>query len=135
MKKFKQLSFIVAVALLLNGAGPLRSLFAATTYFDVALQVNVSSQPAAPTLLLAAINAPYADVRIICTQYNLAGENILLSSSASGFNTSVTTGTARVPCLPPTVQQLDIFLDNYSGPLYAVANATYTIPVTVFRKR
>lgn len=135
MNKIKKLPTIVlAAALLLLGAGSLRPVFAAV-YFDVSSQVSISTITTSPTLLLAPTNTPYAAVRLICTQLNVVGENVLLSSSATGFSTSVTTGTARLPCLPYTVQQLDFFIDDYTGPLYAVSNSTYPMNVSVWRKK
>lgn len=134
MKKFKTLSFIVAAASLLIGAGPLRSVCAGT-YFDVASIVMVSSTTAQPSTLLAPGNQAEADVRILCTQLNQVGETILIRSSSTGFSTSLTTGTARIPCLPNTVQQLDFFIDDYRGPLYAITTSTYPIPVSIWRKK
>lgn len=135
MKKIKTLSFAFAGALLLLVAGPPRPAFAGT-YFDVNRIVNVSTDPTKPSVLISTQGTvPYADVRILCTQFNVAGEYLLVDASSTSFSTSATTGTARIPCLPATVQQLDFWLNDWRSGLYGVVTTTYTIPVNVWRKR
>lgn len=136
MKKIKALSFAFGVALLLLVVGPLCPARAGTgTYMDISQQVLVSTNPASPTTLIAATQSAYADIRIICNQYSNAGENVLIQSSSAGFSTSITTGTARIPCLPSTVQQIDYMITDYRGAIYAITTSTYQIPISVWRKR
>lgn len=136
MKKFKTLSFAVAVVLLLLGAGPLRSACAAT-YLETSLMVAVSTTVSSPTTIVSATNWA-ADVGILLnwsgsgTKPN--GEYLLLSSSNSGFSNVASTGTARIAADNSEASRL--WLNNYNGPLYGVVIGTTSAQnVSVIRKK
>lgn len=128
MKKF----FFLLTAILL--AGPMRPAFAAQfTSLDTSVTINVSSQTASPSTLIASINASAARVELWCYQLNNSSETVMIRSASTGFSTVSSTGTARINCLPYTSPRSPIIIDGYTGPLYAVTNATYTVPVSILR--
>lgn len=136
MKKFRTPSAVlVGGALLLAALLPrsARAWFEATS-LETSVIVNVSSRTAAPSTLIAATNGS-ASVRVWCTPFANVNETVLIRSAATGFELSSSTGTARILCSTTSVQALPLVLEDYKGPLYAVANATYTIPVNVIRRR
>lgn len=141
MKKFKSLSFVVAVALLLLGAGPLRPAFAdcdGSTFLTRAM-VSVSTTPASPTTIFATSGpGPMSCVQIML-HWSGSGtypnsEFLLLSESSTGFSTSGSTGTFR---LPAGQRPSDFFnLGGYRGPLYGVViGTTSPMNVSVLRKK
>ncbi len=137
MRKIKMLSAVIVGASLLLAAGPLRSARAwfSATYLETSAIVNVSSQTASPSTLVATTGGPTATVEIWCHQFANSGETVLLKSASTGFSVSSTTGTARILCTSTSTITEHLILEDYAGPVYAVANATYTIPVNVIRKR
>lgn len=141
MKKFKSLSFVVVGSLLLLAAGPLRPAFAdcdGSTFVTKAM-VAVSTTPASPTTLLAtSAPGPVSCVQIML-HWSGAGtypnsEFLLLSDSSSGFSTSATTGTIRIPAGQRPSDFLD--LGQWRGPLYGVVIGTTSAQnVSVLRKK
>lgn len=139
MKKFKSLSFVMAAVLLLSGAGPLPSAFAecSATALQTKVMVAVSTTPASPTQLLAATNTSCGEVYLMLhwsgTGTYPNSEFLLLSDSSSGFSTSATTGTVRIPAGQRPSDFLSLGL--YRGPLYAVViGTTSAMNVSVIRK-
>jgi len=137
MKLKKTLRAFVVGSLLLIGAGSLRSANAwfSATYLDTSTIVNVSSQTASPSTLVTGTGGPTATLEVWCHQFANAGETVAIQSSTSAFSLSSSTGTARINCTATNAEAEHLKLEDYAGPLYAVANATYTIPVQVIRKR
>lgn len=90
MKKLKQLSFAVGVAVLL-GLVPLRPAFAGGTIFNDNVQVQCSTTT--PTLVSAACNDC-----IRTTIINANTDYILLAATntLTSFSNSISTGTARI---------------------------------------
>ena len=136
MVKIKKLLRGFAVASLLIGAAPLHHAFAAT-YLETSKMVSVSTTPASPTLIIAATTWQ-ADVGILLnwsgsgTKPN--GEYLLLSSASTGFNTSASSGTARV--VAGNSESERMWLTNYSGPLYGViVGTTSAQTVSVLRRK
>lgn len=139
-KTFKTLSFVIVGALLLTAAGPLRPAFGACrgTSFGTKTLVSVSTTPASPTTILAPTQGACQEVKLLLlwsgsgTKPN--GEYLLLSDTSSGFSTSVTTGTFRIPAGNSTNEFLD--LGEYAGPLYGViVGTTSAQAVSVVRKK
>lgn len=136
MKRMKTLSAVALGGLLLLVAGPRRPCLAGT-YLETNTQVSVSTTPSSPTQIIAATTWQ-GDVGVLLiwsgsgTKPN--GEYLLLSSSNSGFSTSASTGTARVPA--SNLESERLWLKDYTGPLYGVIVGTTSAQnVSVIRKK
>lgn len=141
MKKFKTLSLVVAGVLLLTVAGLLRPAFGECRGVSLSskVMVAISTTATLPTTILAggALGA-CQEVKILL-HWSGAGtkpnnEYLLLSDTASGFSTSATTGTLRIPAgnLPNEFFNLG----EYAGPLYGVVTGTAAVlNVSVYKKK
>lgn len=139
MKKFRKLRYVVAGALLLLAAGPLRPAFAwfDSTYLETASMVAVSTTPTLPTTILAA-TAGGANVKLML---NWSGsgtypnsEYLLISSNSTGISTQATNGTIRIPAGQRPSDFID--LGDYKGPIYGVVLGTTSAQnVSVLRKK
>lgn len=96
--------------------------------------VSVSSITTTPTRIVAP-TAGTANIQIKCVQYLNPGERIMIQSSSATWSTSDVTGTFRIPCLSSNTLPAILYLDNYSGPVWAVAIASYAVPVGVLRTK
>lgn len=107
------------------------------SYLETAQMVSVSTTPSSPTTLLSAVNrggSVYVLLHWSGSGTKPNGEYLLLSSSSSGFSTSASTGTARIPA--GNSIDAGLYLGTYNGPLYGVVVGTTTAQnVTVIRKK
>lgn len=128
MKKFKTLSIAIATVLLLIGAGPSRFAFAECRATSLSLKsmVAVSTNIASPTTLISPTIGACQEVKLLLhwsgsgTKPN--NEYLLLSDTNSGFSSSASTGSIRIPAGNLPNEFFD--LGEYAGPLYAVVIGT-----------
>ena len=129
MKKFKTLSLAFVGASLLSVAGPLRPAFAESYVTLDSTTVNISSSMiTGATQLLAATNNPAYVALYAPATASVTGEKVCIGPTSS-VSTNTTSGSFRFPV--NTVFELR----DYKGPLWAIAEGTTPVKVSVLRKR
>lgn len=129
MKKFKSLSFVVALAGMLLASSLGSSAFAECrgTSLGTKSHVAISTTLASPTTLIAP--GALGSCQEVWIMLNWSGsgtkpngEYMLLSDSSTGISTSATNGTIHIPA--GNAPNEFFRLGEYAGPLYAVVQGT-----------